>query len=189
MNKKHIHIALTLLATSLLFPKFALANAGTVLTSAHDNKHYVLLVQTHKHDYFEFPGGKSEKVSNLISAKDKLESDFETAIRETVEETRGYLGRQRLTQATSKFKKFAKGKYAFYLATLPFFDLNEIRQIKLPNKKKCAPMLEVADYAWVDVNLILQNNKRTVISRAGKAILLHDIVAEVIKAGQAKQWF
>ena len=62
------------------------------MAANEDGKTYVLFVQTFKHDYYEFPGGRIEHGESLLDGGYKIEKPYETAVQETLEETRVYLG-------------------------------------------------------------------------------------------------
>lgn len=176
-----------MLAAMLLMPQFAHANAGTLVTAEDSGKTYVLFVQTHKHHYYEFPGGRVESGESLIGEGWQKETLYEAALRETMEETRGYLGRQQLRAASSQEQVVEVGKYSLYLAKLPFFKLDTVRRIKIPRGKKWAPMREVLNYAWVDVDTVI--HQPVVKTRDGVVIKLHPVALRVIEAGRLRHWF
>ncbi len=173
----------------LLSCQLAIASAGMLIVSNENGKTYLLFVQTHKHNYYEFPGGRLEQASSLVDTSSKTESPYETAVRETVEELRGYLGHQQLLAASSEVNFVEAGKYRVYLAQLPFFNLNHVREIKIPKGKKWSVMREVVNYAWVDLAVIDEANDGVVTASEGQRIELGPDVVTVVKYGQSKQWF
>lgn len=173
----------------LLSCQLAVASAGMLIVSKENGKTYLLFVQTHKHDYYEFPGGRLEQASSLIETSSNMESPYETAVRETMEEMRGFLGRQQLYAASSEANFIEAGKYRVYIAQLPFFNLNEVRQIKIPKGKKWSFMREVVNYAWVDAATLSDADNGMVATSEGQSIELGPDVLAVIKKGHAKQWF
>lgn len=173
----------------LLSCQLALASAGMLVVSKESGKTYLLFVQTHKHNYYEFPGGRLERASSLVDTSSKTESPYETAVRETVEEMRGYFGHQQLLAASSEVNFVEAGKYRVYIAQLPFFNLNYVREIKIPKGKKWSVMREVVNYAWVDLASISKAKDGLVTTSEGQTIELGPDVLTVIKYGQSKQWF
>lgn len=180
---------LVLSAMMALSCQSASASNGMLIVSKDNGKTYLLLVQTHKHDHYEFPGGRLEQAENLLDKASKTESPYETALRETVEEMRGFLGRQQLHAASSETNFVEAGKYRIYIAQLPFFSLKEVREIKIPKGKKWSFMREVVNYAWVDAAKINDANDGFVTANDGQAIELGPDVLAVIKQGRSKKWF
>ncbi|MFT6394420.1 MAG: 8-oxo-dGTP pyrophosphatase MutT (NUDIX family) [Methylophilaceae bacterium] len=158
-----------------------------LVAAKEDGKTYVLFVQTFKHDYYEFPGGRIEHGESLLNGGSKIETPYETAVRETLEETRGSLGQQQLVPVSSPKQLVEVSKFRIFLAKLPFFKLNDLLEIKIPKGKKWSPMREVVNYAWVDVNAVQQSDNVT--TRDGEKISLHPIAHHVIKAGRLSHWF
>ena len=186
----HVHYLMhtfIMLAVMLLIPQIAHANAGMLVIAEDGGKTYLLFVQTHKHDCYEFPGGRVERGEDLVSRRYQKETVYETAVRETMEETRGYLGRQQLTSASSADRFIEAGKYSLFLAKLPFFKLDEVREIKIPRSKKWASMREVVNYAWVDVSVISKAGVAT--ARDGQVVKLHPIAQRAVKIGRLNRWF
>jgi 8-oxo-dGTP pyrophosphatase MutT (NUDIX family) len=176
-----------LLVGMMIVPQLAQANAGMVIAAEQDGKIYVLFVQSHKHDDYEFPGGRQERAEDLLHGGHDLESLYETAVRETVEETRAYLGRQQLVSSSSNEQMIELGKHTLFLAKLPFFELNAVKAIKIPKGKKWSPMREVVNYAWVDINLI--NQAGLVETRDAKMIKLNPVAVDIIKLARLSRWF
>lgn len=183
----HLMTTFAMLAVMLMMPQFAYANAGMLVTAEKGGKTYLLFVQTHKHDYYEFPGGRVENGENLIETGRQKETLYEAAVRETMEETRGYLGRQQLLTSSSLERVVELGKYSLYVTEVPFFELDDVRRIKIPSGKKWAPMREVVNYAWIDVDAV--DKKHVVKTREGEVIKLHPIAQNVIKIARLKRWF
>lgn len=165
------------------------ANGGMLILSKDKGKTYLLFVQTHKHEYYEFPGGRQEEGVSLLDNKRRLESVYETALRETVEEMRGYLGRQLLLSASSEQRLIEVDKYKLFVANVPFFQLNDVRTIKIPSGKKWSVMREVVNYAWVDVNSVAFSKNSLVTSLDGDMITMHPIAREVVKRGLLQELF
>ncbi len=165
------------------------ANGGMLIVSKDKGKTYLLFVRTHKHEYYEFPGGRQEEGASLLDNKRRLESVYETAIRETVEEMRGYLGRQQLLSASSEQRVIEVDKYRLFVANVPFFQLNDVRAIKIPSGKKWSVMREVVKYAWVDVNSVEFSEHSLVTSLDGDVITMHPVAYEVVKRGLSQQLF
>jgi len=173
----------------LISCQLAVASAGMLIVSKENGKTYLLFVQTHKHNHYEFPGGRLEQASSLIDTSSVVESPYETAVRETVEEMRGYLGRQQLYAASSETNFVEAGKYRIYIAKLPYFNINEVREIKIPKGKKWSSMREVVNYAWVNAEAISDANDGIVTNSEGQSIELGPDVLAVVKKGHSKQWF
>ncbi len=188
--KKSKHLLIWMLTVlTLTSCQVAIATAGMLIVSKESGKTYLLFVQTHKHNYYEFPGGRLEQATSLLDSSNNQESSYETAVRETVEEMRGYLGRQQLYAASSDANFIEAGKYRIYEARLPFFNLNEIRKIKIPHGKKWSVMREVINYAWVNTEAISEENNGEVTNSEGQAIELGPNVLTIIKKGFHKNWF
>lgn len=178
---------LALFLLLICMPNISFANAGMIVISEDEGQTLVLLVKPHNSKSFTFPGGKV--ASNNDNSKDEHDSHYETAIRETMEETRGYLTEDQLEQASVPFSKIQIKKHTLYLAKIPFFDIDEIFKILIPRGRAWKAMREIDDYAWVNINDISAASERFVKTHAGKEIKLKKIVKKAIHAGQADSWF
>ncbi len=166
--------------------------AGMLLIAKHDGKHFALLVKDRARNYFELPAGKMEKGDKLNDGKFDIESSYETALRETVEETRGYLGRRLLIQSSDSKQLIRYGVFDMFLSNIPMFDLEEINQIKIPmgtDDNQWDPMREIVDYSWVDIKELHDAKNNQVISMTGKKIEVHYALPSEIRIAQTKGWF
>lgn len=170
-------------------PLASIANGGMLLVSEINQKPHVLMVEANSKDYFVFPGGKEESGADLITREEVQESIYETALRETTEETRGYIGRQQLLLASSEKNYIEASKHTLFLARLPYFSADNIRKIKMPRGKKWSPMQEIKNYAWVSIEAIANQQNLTVTDSEGHQIQLHPIIPAVIDIGKSKRWF
>jgi len=168
------------------------ANAGMLIMVQNTNGTFVLLERDRDRDYFEFPGGTTEIAQSLTSQNTIVESAYETALRETVEETRGYLGRRELMAASDPVKwRIEIDDFVIFRVKTEMFDLNNILSIKIParNNGHWTPMLEIIDYAWVDINLILHSKLSKVVDTKGREIQVRSNLPEYIKLAKKKGWF
>jgi len=177
-----------------LFSSNAMAGAaGMLLVAEHDGKHFALLVKDRSRVYFELPAGKTEQGDKLNDGDFDLESSYETALRETVEETRGYLGRRLLVNASDAKNIIRVGEFEMFLSKIPMFDLKEINQIRIPKgsnpQNQWDPMREIIDYAWVDIATLHDAKSNNVPDMTGKNIQVHYALPEEIRMAQTKGWF
>ncbi len=166
--------------------------AGMLLIAKHDGKHFALLVKDRSRNYFELPAGKTEKGDKLNDGQFNIESSYETALRETVEETRGYLGRRLLTQSSDAKQLIRYGVFDMFLTNIPMFDLEEINKIKIPKgniDNQWDPMREIVDYSWVEVKRLHDSPNNQVIAKTGKMIEVHYSLPSEIRIAETKGWF
>jgi len=191
--KINISLSKNFLLACWFFSSNAMAGAaGMLLVAEHDGKHFALLVKDRSRAYFELPAGKTEAGDKLNDGKFDLESSYETALRETVEETRGYLGRRLLVNASDAKDLIRVGEFEMFLTKIPMFDLEEINQIRIPlgtNYNQWDPMREIIDYAWVNITLLHESKSNNVLDITGKAIQVHFALPDEIRIAQTKGWF
>jgi len=192
--KINVSLSNVFLLVFWFFSSNAMAGAaGMLLVAEHDGKHFALLVKDRSRAYFELPAGKSEAGDKLNDGKFDLESSYETALRETVEETRGYLGRRLLVNASDAKDLIRVGEFEMFLTKIPMFDLEEINQIRIPkgnnSQNQWDPMREIIDYAWVDIATLHDAKSNNVLDITGKAIDVHYALPSEIRMAQTKGWF
>jgi hypothetical protein len=197
---------LTKLKTSLLLQCFFLslvvfsamptsvleAASGTLVMTKQSTGNFVLLARSKGRDYFELLGGTNEVAASLSNTTPSAESDYETALRETVEESRGYFGRRGLLLVSDPLKwRIEVDGFVIFRVLIKRFDLNNIMSIKIPegDNDHWKPMLEVLDYAWVDSKLILKSEQSKVIDDKGREIKIRENLPAYIKTAIANGWF
>ncbi|NRB42652.1 MAG: NUDIX hydrolase [Pseudomonadales bacterium] len=143
--------------------------------------------------YFELPAGKTEAGDKLNDDKFDVESSYETALRETVEETRGCLGRRLLVNASDSKDLIRYGDFDIFLSKTPMFDLEEINPIRIPkgnNKQNhWDPMREIIDYAWVDIATLYEPKSNNMSDMKDKNIEVHYALPSESRIAQTKGWF
>lgn len=168
------------------------AASGTLIVVKREASTWVLLVRPKSRNFYELTGGTTEIAKSLNDLKPSLETDYQTAIRETVEETRGYFGHRELIASSDpcSWKIEVDGFIIYRVLTTPF-ELTEIQSIKLPikPKKHWKPMLEIIDYAWVDIQTILNSKQLKVKDISGREIALRKNLPEYIRLAKKKGWF
>jgi len=192
--KNKISLSIIVLVVLGAFSFNAMAGvSGMLLVAEHDGKHFALLVKDRSRAYFELPAGKTEQGDKLNDGKFDLESSYETALRETVEETRGYLGRRLLVSSSNANDIIKYGVFDMFLSKIPMFDLAEINQIRIPKgnnaQNQWDPMREIIDYAWVNIANLHASKINNVLDITGKAIQVHYALPEEIRIAQTKGWF
>ncbi|MEN8257630.1 MAG: NUDIX domain-containing protein [Thermodesulfobacteriota bacterium] len=167
------------------------AASGMLLIAEENQINYVLLIRDRHDKHFELPAGQNEKAGSLLDPKRVKESDYETALRETVEETRGYLGRQQLINASQPIRQIHDGGFVLFLAKVRIFDLDEVRRIRIPegNEKQWDPMRETIDLAWVDIEQIRKSTDQKVIDRESRSIRIHKLLPRDIQSAINLGWF
>ncbi len=178
-----------LLILSALSWNAAAGVSGLLLVAQHNGDHYTLLVKDRTRAYFELPAGHTESGEKLNDGQTDLETSYETALRETVEETRGYLGRRLLTQASNAQQRIRYGEFEMFLTHIPMFDLNEINNIRVPQKDSWNPMREIIEYAWVNIHQLHNSKGAKVTNMQGQTIQVHESLPAEIKIAQAQGWF
>lgn len=167
------------------------AASGMLLVAEEEQINYVLLIRDRHDKHFELPAGKNEKAGSLLDPNLAKESDYETALRETVEETRGYLGRQQLISASQPIRKIHDNGFVLFLASVSIFDLDEIRRIRIPegNEKQWDPMRETIDLAWVAIEQIRKSTDQQVLDRENRSIRIHKLLPQDIQTAIKLGWF
>ncbi len=97
-------LLLSLLVFSAMPTSVVVAASGTLVMSKQTTGNFVLLARSKGRDYFELLGGTNEIAASLSNEIPSAESDYETALRETVEESRGYFGRRGLLLVSDPLK-------------------------------------------------------------------------------------
>lgn len=197
LTKLNLITSFKFFITSILFFSTIIASevfagAGTLIMVQNTSGTFVLLERDKKRDYFEFPGGTTEIAQSLASQNKYKESDYETALRETVEETRGYLGRRELMATSDPVKwRIEVDGFVIFRVITKMFDLDDILSIKIPARENghWTPMLEIIDYAWVDINLILHSKSSKVVDTKGREIKIRGNLPEYIEVAKKKGWF
>ncbi len=191
--KRNISLLAVVMVLLSAFSANTLAGfAGMLLIAKHDGKHFALLVKDRARNYFELPAGKTEKGDKLNDGKFNLETSYETALRETVEETRGYLGRRLLIQSSDSKNLIRYGVFDMFLSIIPMFDLEEINQIKIPKGNignQWDPMREIVDYSWVNIKELHDSKNNQVMAKAGRKIEVHYALPSEIRIAKTKGWF
>ena len=152
----------------------------------------MLLARSKGRDYFELLGGTNEMATSLSNTSPSAESDYETALRETVEESRGYFGRRELLLVSDPIKwRIEVDSFIIFRVLIKRFDLKHMKSIKIPegDTGHWTPMLEVLDYAWVDSSLILKSTQSKVKDEDGREIKIRENLPAYIKTAIAKGWF
>lgn len=178
-----------LTSIGMLFCGHVFANGSMLLITEINHKPYLLMVQANSKDYFVLPGGKEELAADLITHEEVPESIYETALRETTEETRGYLGRQLLKSVSNEKESIVVGKYTLFSGKVGFFPVDELKKIKIPKDKKWSPMNEIKNYAWVPIEGIVNHVQYHVKDSEGNEIQLHKLIPTIISKGQGMHWF
>jgi 8-oxo-dGTP pyrophosphatase MutT (NUDIX family) len=187
VNKKNIKYILAVLI--FINPLYVLAASGMLIIANEKTDTYILLVRDHTRQYFEMLAGNPEPGKSLTDSSSREESSYEAALRESVEETRGYLGRQQLQAASCESDFVNDNGFIFYRANLVKFNLDEVRLILIPNSDNWTPMREISEYAWVNVKEILDSNGLIVLENTGKKIIIHKKLKAGIEKAKAKNWF
>lgn len=185
----------TFFTIALLTSQAALAGyAGMLLVAEKGGEDFVLLVRDRSRTHFELPAGKIEKGDQLNDGEFILESSYETALRETVEETRGYLGRRLLTQSSSAEAFIRLGEFEMFVAKVPMFDLDQITSIRIPKgaplRNTWYPMREIVAYRWVAISELAAADKNNQVrDMSGESIAVHYLLAEEVRLASDKGWF
>ena len=183
---------LSLLLFSIMPVSALEAASGTLVMAKQSTGTFVLLARSKGRDYFELLGGTNEIAASLSNTTPSAESDYETALRETVEESRGYFGRRELLLASDPLKwRIEVDNFVIFRVLMKRFDLKHIMSIKIPegDKEHWKPMLEVLDYAWVDSKLLLNSEQSKVKDDNGREIKIRENLPAYIKTAIANGWF
>ena len=168
------------------------AASGTLVMTKQSTGNFVLLARSKGRDYFELLGGTNEVAASLSNTIPSAETDYETALRETVEESRGYFGRRELLLVSDPLKwRIDVDSFVIFRVMTPRFDLKHIMSIKIPEGTEghWTPMLEVLDYAWVDAKLILKSAQSKVKDTKGREIKIRENLPAYIKTAITNGWF
>ncbi|MFT5452664.1 MAG: hypothetical protein ACI9N9_002158 [Enterobacterales bacterium] len=182
---------LSLLVFSAMPASVHEAASGTLVMSKQSTGNFVLLARSQGRDYFELLGGTNEVAASLSNTTPSAESDYETALRETVEESRGYFGRRELLLVSDPLKwRIEVDGFVIFRVLTEIFDLKHMMSIKIPegDKEHWKPMLEVLDYAWVDSDLLLKSEQSMVKDTEGREIKVRENLPTYIKTAIAEGW-
>lgn len=185
-------LCLSLLLFSIMPASVLEAASGTLVIAKQPTTSFVLLARSKGRDYFELLGGTNEIAASLSNTTPSAESDYETALRETVEESRGYFGRRELLLVSDPLKwRIEVDNFVIFRVLIERFDLKHLMSIKIPegDKGHWKPMLEVLDYAWVDSKLILKSEQSMVIDAKGREIKIRENLPTYIKTAITNGWF
>ena len=168
--------------------------AGMMLFANDNEKTYVLLGTTRKDKnsiemYYESLAGNPEEVSDLMGNKKKDESLYEVALRECIEETRGYLGRSYLLKNSNEFEYIDNEDIRLFKLKVTFFEIKELKIIGVPYGEKWRVNKEMYDYVWVEVDVLAKSTDNNIKTKNGKNVTVHKKIPEQIKKAKAKGWF
>ena len=185
-------LLLSLLLFSVVPTSAIEAASGTLVMDKQSTGSFVLLARSKGRDYYELLGGTNEIAASLSDTTPSAESDYETALRETVEESRGYFGRRGLLLVSDPIKwRIEVDNFVIFRVLIKRFDLKHIMSIKIPegDEEHWKPMLEVLDYAWVDSKLLLKSVKSKVKDDNGREIKIRENLPTYIKTAISNGWF
>nr|VFK36912.1 MAG: hypothetical protein BECKSD772F_GA0070984_100728 [Candidatus Kentron sp. SD]VFK40554.1 MAG: hypothetical protein BECKSD772E_GA0070983_100727 [Candidatus Kentron sp. SD] len=164
--------------------------AGMLPIAREDANSYVLLGKDRGRNHFETLSGKPEEVTSLAIGTGTKESAYETALRECVEETRGYWGRSFLANNSDEDKYINYNGFIFFKVEVPMVRLANFEKIGVPpNSKKWDVFREITEYAWVDVCDLISSDDNTVTSKAGKIISIHPALPAELEKANREGWF
>lgn len=165
-------------------------NAAGVLPVARENgSTYVLLGRSWFRPWFEMlAGGREAAPGDAGQSTPRRETAYETAVRESFEESRGFLKPDYLRNVTDPGKFLRDGSFVFFGAEIDKFSIDEIKREPIPEVANRAPFLELIDFAWVPVEAILLSNDVFVIDDNGRRIQVRPQLKPRLLQAQAAGW-
>jgi 8-oxo-dGTP pyrophosphatase MutT (NUDIX family) len=142
--------------------------AGVMLIAHKDGSPYLLLGKPRGRQWYEFFAGRQGTTSDDHGRRS--ETAYETALRETYEESRGYLSRDYLHEVMNEDQYLTDGGFVYFRAVIEPFAIEDMRVVPVPLSDTPLAFTEISDYAWVNVDAIIASENAVVVDEAGRSI-------------------
>ena len=155
--------------------------AGLILLAEHQGQMLVLLGRDRWRRRYSVLAGKRQRLRDATGQR-RLESPYQTAIREAAEESRGYWQQAQLTALCSADRFIDYGRCRLFTATVGYVPAAAIKAKALPSlSPRFAAYREIAAFAWVAVEAVLQCPPQRVPSIDGRTIRVHRALAHELQ--------
>ena len=178
------------LATSLLEARaegeefFA---AGVMLIAHKDGDTQLLLGKSHRRQWYELFAGR--RGTTVDDEGRRPETAYETALRETYEESRGYLSREFLHEVMDESRYLNDGGFLYFRAVVEPFAIEDMREAPVPLSDTPLAFSEIADYAWVSIDAVIAGDNAEVVDEAGRTIDVRPQLKGRVLRAQEAGWF
>ena len=162
--------------------------AGCLLLTLNEDKPYVLLAKDKYRRAYGVLAGQRQRLAG--SGKKGLETPYQTALRETCEESRGYWGVPYLEAHSQTTLRLERGHFMLFRALVPWVAVATIKAQKIPRFAPAwAAYREISDYAWVSTEAIMRYPARSVPTQDGRRVRVHKALAQELKDAEALGWW
>ncbi len=154
--------------------------AGCLILAEHQGQTWVLLGK----DKFR------RRFGPLAGQRGRAETPYQTALREGMEESRGYWDEAFLRARSDSQQALSHRRFMLFKVVLPFVPTETIQAIKIPRfSLKWAPYREITQYAWVSTKALLEHPINAVPSLDGRLIRVHRDLPFELDMAQQRNWF
>ncbi len=126
----------------------------------------------------------------LAGKRSRAETPYQTALREGMEESRGYWNESFLRAHSDSQQALSHRRFMLFKVALPFVPIEAIQAINIPRfSLKWAPYREITQYTWVSTKALLEHPINEVPSLDGRLIRIHRDLPYELKMAQQHNWF
>ena len=189
-QKNYILVVVFILSCGVTTPGLALDDfraAGALLFSGEGQSRQVLLVKHHSRSWYEMPGGRRQFASTTLEEQGTVsETAYETAIRECHEESRAVLSLMHLRDSINPAHQLRDGSFVYFVGKIDRIAPDALRQVTIP--RGSGAFGEIADYAWVDVDVVLVSEGDLVTDAEGRSIRIRPQLKPRLLRAREKGW-
>ena len=154
--------------------------AGCLILAQHQGQAWVLLGKDRYRRRFGPLAGK----------RARTETPYQTALREAMEESRGYWDEAFLRAHSDSQQVLSHCRFMLFKVAVPFVPIKAIQAIKIPRfSLKWAPYREITQYAWVSTDALLKQPINAMPSLDGRLIRVHRELPVELTMAQQHNWF
>lgn len=147
--------------------------AGILLIARENGSTYVLLGKDRRRGWYEMLAGGRETVATGEGGHTRrLETAYETALRECFEESRGFLKPEYLLSIVNPADFLRDEHLVYFHAEIEKVPVADLLSMPLPRSGNVLGFLEIGDYAWVSVETVLSAQDNFVLDDTGRRIQL-----------------
>ena len=163
--------------------------AGCLLIADKQTEPFILLGKDKFRRAYGVLAGKRQKVMTN-AGETCLETPYQTALRETVEESRGYWDRDYLRAHSHPALVLERQQFMLFRAAVPLVDVEAIKAQKMPRFAPAwAAYREISDYAWISAKAIMQRPAHSIPTVDGRTVRVHKALAQELKTAEAMGWW
>jgi 8-oxo-dGTP pyrophosphatase MutT (NUDIX family) len=161
--------------------------AGVLLIAYENGSSLVFLGKDRYRPWYEMLAG-SRDVVPVGNNESRLETAYETALRECIEESRGYLKSEYLLSISNPAEFIRDGSFVFFRAGAKMFSVDDVRRMQIPADIDASPFREMVDYAWVSAEAVVSSSDSFVFDHAGRRVQIRPSLKLRLLRARAAGW-